>query len=175
MAKFGTPFDATTVEPAEPLEVLPPGNYLAQIVNSEMRVTKNGLGEYLWLEMDVLEGPYQGRKLFDRLNLINENTQTVEIARSALSAICHATGRMKVQDSEQLHLVPFIAVVRLRPAKNGYGESNTVRYLPIDRTAQAALPQPAGNAPSQPAKTAAAKARPATAMPTSPPWKKHST
>jgi hypothetical protein len=66
MAKLGTTFDASSVDPTMPFEVLPPGRYLVQIVSSEMRPTKDGAGQYLWLELDVLEGEYQGRKLFDR-------------------------------------------------------------------------------------------------------------
>ena len=45
MANLGTTFDATNVEPAKPYEVLPPGKYPAQIVASEMRVTKDGMGQ----------------------------------------------------------------------------------------------------------------------------------
>ena len=148
MANLGTTFDATTIEPAKAYEVLPPGKYLAQIVNSETRVTKDGMGQYLWLEIDVLDGPHKGRKLFDRLNLVNANPQTVEIAQRTLSAICHATGRMQVQDSEELHLIPFIADVQVQPPKNGYGESNKVRYLPLDaRRPRRRTPRPARTAP----------------------------
>jgi hypothetical protein len=167
MANLGTTFDATNVEPAKPLEVLPPGKYPAQIVNSEMRVTKDGMGQYLWFELDVLDGPYQGRKLFDRLNLVNANPQTVEIAQRTLSAICHATGRMQVQDSEELHLIPLMADVQVQPPKNGYGESNKVRYLPLDRGAKPATPQPVRTAPPPQARPAA----PAAAF-TSAPWKR---
>ena len=95
MANLGTTFDATSIEPAKAFEVLPPGQYPAQIVDSETRVTKDGNGQYLWLEIDMLDGPYKGRKLFDRLNLINANPTTVEIAQRTLSAICHATGRCR--------------------------------------------------------------------------------
>ncbi|MDA0341184.1 MAG: DUF669 domain-containing protein, partial [Proteobacteria bacterium] len=130
MANLGTTFDATSVEPNKPLEVLPPGKYPAQIVSSDMRVTKDGMGQYLLVELDVLDGPYQGRKLFDRLNLVNANPQTVEIAQRTLSAICHATARMQVQDSEELHLIPLLVDVQVQPPKNGYGESNKLRYLP---------------------------------------------
>ena len=86
MANLGATFDATGIEPTQTLEVLPPGKYPAQIVNSDLRLTKDGMGQYLFLEIDVLEGPYQGRKLFDRLNLVNANTQAVEIAQRSLSA-----------------------------------------------------------------------------------------
>mgnify|MGYP001444940316 CR=1 FL=1 len=65
MANLGTTFDATNIEPAKPFEVLPPGKYSTQIVKSETRVTKDGTGQYLWVESDVLDGPHKGRKLFD--------------------------------------------------------------------------------------------------------------
>ena len=55
-----------------------------QIVSSEMCPTKDGGGQYLWLELDALEGPLMGRKLFDRLNLVNASAQTVEIATQAV-------------------------------------------------------------------------------------------
>ena len=146
MADFGHTFDASQVEPNTEYEVLPPGRYLAQIVNSEMRPTKDGLGAFLFLEIDVLEGQYQGRKLFDRLNLSNPNTTAVEIAQRTLSSICRAVGRLQVNNSEQLHLLPFMADVRVRPPKGEYGESNSIRYLP--RTQGQGI---AGQAPLRPA------------------------
>jgi hypothetical protein len=130
MADFGHTFDASQVEPNTEYEVLPPGKYLAQIINSEMRPTKDGTGAFLFLEIDILEGQYQGRKLFDRLNLSNPNPNAVEIAQRTLSSICRAVGRLQVNNSEQLHLLPFIADVRVRPPKGEFGESNSIRYLP---------------------------------------------
>ena len=165
MANLGTTFDASAVDPSTTYEILPPGQYVVQIVRSEMRPTKSGTGQQLVLELDVLEGPQAGRKLFDRLNLVNPNTQAVEIAERTLSAICHATGRMQVQDSEELHLVPMLADVTVQPPKNGYGESNRIRYRPLERAVQpasqpaqpAAQPQPAPQA--QPAAQPASPAR----------------
>lgn len=169
MANLGNTFDATGVEPTKPLDVLPPAKYSAHIVDSDLRITKDGNGQYLLLEIEVIEGPFKGRKLFDRLNLVNANPQTVEIAQRTLSAICHATGRMQVQDSEELHLIPFIADVQVAPPRNGYGESNKVRYRPLQpaHTAQdvraAAAPQHIRPAP-----------QPATPAPgfASAPWKR---
>lgn len=62
MARFDTSFDATSVEPTTAYELLPAGKYRAQIVESEMRVTKNGMGQFLWLMLDILEGEHKGRK-----------------------------------------------------------------------------------------------------------------
>ena len=89
MAIFAQTFDANTVEPSN-FDVFPAGKYLAQIVASEMRPTKDGRGQYLFLELDILEGPFAGRKLFDRLNLVNDNPDTVDIATRTLSSICRA-------------------------------------------------------------------------------------
>lgn len=143
MAIFAQTFDANTVAPSN-FDVFPAGKYLAQIVASEMRPTKDGRGQYLFLELDILEGPFAGRKLFDRLNLVNDNPDTVDIATRTLSSICRATGQMQVKDSEQLHLIPLIADVRVRPPKGQYGESNSIRYLPRN----AAAPTPAARAPA---------------------------
>lgn len=134
MASFAHTFDASTVEPSTGYEVLPAGKYLVQILYSEMRPTRDGFGQYLYLELEILEGPYAGRKLFDRLNLVNDNETAVEIARRTLSSICRAVGQMQVKDSEQLHGIPLIADVRIRPPKGQYGESNSIRYLPRANT-----------------------------------------
>lgn len=151
MARFDTSFDATSVEPTTVYELLPAGKYRAQIVESEIRPTRNGMGQYLWLMIDILDGEHKGRKIFDQLNLVNPNPTTVEIAQRTLSAICHATGKMHVSDSEELHLIPMTIQVKIKPPKNGYGESNAIAYLPAERggAARAAKPTPA--APATPA------------------------
>jgi hypothetical protein len=159
MARFDTSFDATSVEPTTAYELLPAGKYRAQIVESEMRVTRNGMGQFLWLMLDILEGEHKGRKIFDQLNLVNPNPTTVEIAQRTLSAICHATGKMHVSDSEELHLIPMSIQVKIRPPKNGYGESNAIAYLPPERgaVARGAKPTPAAPAtPSAPPRMASA-------------------
>lgn len=163
MARLDAAFDAHEVEPLKPFEVLPAGTYRAQIVESEMRVTRDGMGQFLWLMLDILEGPYQGRKVFDQLNLVNANPKTVEIARRTLSAICHAINRMEIADSEALHLIPMTISVTVEPPKNGYGERNRIRYVPpkkdaapapraqqpvaVGASAPASTPQPQGGTP----------------------------
>ena len=168
MARFDTAFDAAGIEPTTAYEILPAGKYRAQIVESEMRVTKNGMGKYFWLMLDILEGPQQGRKVFDQLNLVNANPTTVEIAQRTLSAICHATGKLQVNDSEELHLIPMRIQVGVKPPKDGYGERNKMRYLVPEATAQATPPRPASTQPAS-APAQSVPARPATA-----PWNRRS-
>lgn len=144
MAQLGGTFDATQVQPQEAFAVIPAGKYKAQIVASEIRATNDGAGQYLWFEIEILEGDCQGRKLWDRLNLWNNNTQAVEIAQRTLSAMCHATGQLHVEDSEALHFKPMLVTVRVRPAGPGkdgkqYDASNEIRgYEAVGAVAHAA-------------------------------------
>ena len=57
MAELGTVFDATEVDPQTPFEIIPAGKYVAELVNSEMRPTKDGTSKYLWLEFEISDGP----------------------------------------------------------------------------------------------------------------------
>lgn len=177
MANLGTTFDASGVEPATVYDLLPAGDYLVQIVESEIRPTRDGNGQYLWLMLDVLDGPCQGRKLFDQLNLVNPNSQTVEIAQRTLSSICHATGRMQVADSEELHLIPMTVSVTIEAPKNGYGPKNRIRYrVPETATAPGRTPTapPRTTAPPRGAAPKAAAAPPQPTAPRAPtaPWKR---
>jgi Protein of unknown function (DUF669) len=172
MAFLGGTFDANSVEPSAPIEVLPPGKYPAQIVNSEMRETKTG-GQMLWLEMEIVDGTAKGRKLWDRLNLVNSNTTAVEIAQRTLSAICHAAGKLQVSDSEELHFKPMLVTVKVRPAgpdkqgvqREAQNEIGGYAALGSAPVAQPVAARPAPVAPvARPASAAAAAS--------APPWRR---
>ena len=107
-------FNATEVEPTTRFEPLPAGKYLAAVTESEMKPTKSGSGSYLQLTFTILEGEYKNRILWARLNLNNPNATAVKIARSELSAICHAVGVMQPRDSVDLHNLPLVITVKLK-------------------------------------------------------------
>lgn len=168
MAYLGGTFDATTVEPQGDYTPVPPGEYRVQITNSEFIANSAKTGHMLKLELEIMDGDQAGRKLYDRLNLDNPNAQAVEIAQRTLSAICHAVGKLSVQDSEELHMLPMVAVVKVdepRTGKDGkqYGASNSIKtYKAAGGAAPAASggfkpqAQPSGQAPSAPWKRNAA-------------------
>ncbi len=152
----GQQFNAAEVEPSAPMEVLPAGEYPAAMVASDMKPTKNAGGEFLECTFQVLDGEYKGRKLWSRLNLVNANQQAVDIARRELSAICHATGVMQIQDSVQLHDRPLIVVVKVTKDKN---DASVVRneisgYKPFGGAGMAASPQRAGQQATPPRRVA---------------------
>jgi hypothetical protein len=90
---------------------LPPGSYKGVIVeSSQENVEKNGqvVGGYLALQITPIEGPLKGQKMTDRLNLHHTNPKTVEIANKQLSAYCHVLGKFQINDTAELHNIPFM-------------------------------------------------------------------
>lgn len=120
-------FDANQHKPLDNLDPVPGGWYTVIIVDSEMRPTKAGDGEYLWLAMQIAEGEYENRYIWDRLNLINASQTAVDIAQRALASICRAVGVATPTDSTELHDRPFEVKVTVRPPKDGYDASNEVK------------------------------------------------
>lgn len=104
-------YDTTNIEPMEDFSPLPVGEYTVIIIDSGEKPTKAGDGSYLELTLEVVDGEYHGRKLWDRLNLNNRSEKAKQIAMRTLSAIQRAVGVPSPQDSAELHGLPMIAVV----------------------------------------------------------------
>lgn len=120
-------FDASKVAPATGTpDPIPTAWYNAAMDESEMKATKDGTGAYLNARFNILDGQYQGRKVYALLNLKNLNPTAVEIAYKELSAICHAAGVIQCNDSAELHGRPMKIKVKLRPADKGYDASNVI-------------------------------------------------
>ena len=134
-------FNARTVAPAVPGETIPPDWYKAFMSESKLVPNSAQNGHYLQCQFTIMEGPFSGRKLTDRLNLDNPSAVAVTIAYEALSAICHATGVLDCQDSEQLHNRPLDIKVGVRPAGPGadgknYDAANEIKgYRPCQTSA----------------------------------------
>ena len=143
-------FDATTVDPNVGFDPIPAGKYLAVITDSVMKATKAGTGEYLELTFEVIDGPYKGRKLWDRLTLNHPNELTVQIARGMLSSLCHAVGVMKPKDSLELHNLPLVLSVSMKNREDTGEPTNVIKgYAKRDTGAapQAAVAAANGNTP----------------------------
>ncbi|QQP96472.1 DUF669 domain-containing protein [Lysobacter enzymogenes] len=95
---------------------IPTADYLARIVESDMKPTSGNTGHYLELVEEIMEGEYKGRKLWIRLNLDNPNEKTVEIANRQFASIREATGVANPRDSQELHNKPHMIRVEFYPA-----------------------------------------------------------
>ena len=167
MAQFS--FDASTVAPKSSFAPLPAGIYLAHITESDVVPLNSGNGTALKLTFEIMDGQLKGRKVWERLNIQHTNPDTQRYAQSDLSAICHATGNIKLLDTSSLHFKPLKIKVVIKPAANGYDEGNAIKgYESASGAKPAAFvasSTPAANAPEATPAAAAPAAAPASNTP----------
>lgn len=136
----GLDFNANEVEPNKGFEVVPAGEYDGVVVSSEVNPTKNGKFLSLKLEISILSGPCQNRKIFDRLNFkknpayngpwTDKDEQAYKIGAGNLSSLCRAVNVRTPKDTIELHMKPFRFKTTVRTSDE-YGPQNDVKaYKP---------------------------------------------
>ncbi len=150
-------FDADQVPESE-FTPLPEGEYVAVISESEQKPTKAGDGSYVKLKIEIVDGDYKGRVLFENLNLQNKNDQAVAIAKRALADICLAVDVPRPTNTAQLHNKPMLIQVKCEKRKDNDEIQNRIKkYVSLTGVSRVS-PAPA-------MATAAADSK-------SPPWKR---
>ena len=155
MAQLIQAFNAQQYDPTQGGGSLPVGRHPVIIESSEVKANKANDGGYLQLNLKLIDGPRMGTTGAYRLNLYHSNPQTAEIAHRQLSAICHVIGVFNVQDSQQLHNIPFIVEVGLQKgeeaAQKGYTEVKKVFDINGNEPGKAGQGAPAAQPQQQPA------------------------
>jgi hypothetical protein len=169
MAHFS--FDTSTVPASERQDfaLLPAGWYTAQIVESDVVVTKNG-GERMKLTLDILSEGYRGRKVWGGLNVRNASAAAEGIAQQQLRDICAAIGLTRLTDTAELHNKPLEVRIKVVEDPTGHYEpkNEPTQYRPVSMAASGFSPAvPRASAPAAPAAPATPPSAPA-----SPPWAK---
>lgn len=150
-------FDASQVAPSQgssPILPVSPGEgWLVTIIDAENKPTAKGDGGwYVEFTLCITEGPEKGATGAYRLNLGNDNEQTVHIAHAQLSALCYVTGVMQIADLKQLSGKPFRVIVALQKgeeaAEKGYTEIKKVLDIHGNKPGQQPAGEPATPAPS---------------------------
>lgn len=158
MALFN--FNAESVEPSQNnFDPIPAGNYLAQIITSDINTTRSGSGQILNLQFQVLEGEYKGRIIFCNLNIQNTNETAERIAQENLSAICRAIGVKQLQDTIQLHNKPMMIKVKIRK-DDQYGDRNEAYRFDAIPGKQHTMAPPNTMTPPPPASNPATATKP---------------
>ena len=167
-------FDANAVEPMPSFDPIPAGQYVAMIVASEEKISKNG-HKFLSLEFEVVDGPCKGRKLWTNLNLNHPNEKTVLFARAELASICRAVGVPRPADSVQLHNLPMLINVKCANSKDSGELQNRIKsYASRAATAvQGQPPQGQGQPPQQPLGPHVPGQIPAVPPGSVPPWQRN--
>jgi len=156
MVKLNEAFRPSDVpEDDRNFDPIPAGSYRLQIIESTVGPTKSETGEILTLTLEVIDGPYANRKIWDRLNISNPSAQAQNIAHQNLKKLCTLLGIDDLSDTEELHFKPFTARVTVQQDKTGqYGPQNRINY-PTQGTAA-----PASKGAPQPQQSAGAKPQP---------------
>lgn len=127
-------------------EALPAGTYTVRITDGDWKDTKKGDGKYLQIGMTVIEGDYNGRKIFSRFNLQNKSQEAVKIANSQFAALREALGILHPKDTEDLKGPRFQVVLRcVKRNDNGEMTNEIGRYVKKGETAT--TPQQVASAP----------------------------
>jgi len=106
MSRLGQIYQAAELpENDRNFDPIPAGWYTVQVKESELKDSKSGEGQYINIQWEVQGPSYEGRIVFDRINIRNNgpNRETVErIGLSQLREIMTACGLPKVEDTDEL-------------------------------------------------------------------------
>lgn len=123
---------------------LPAGDYVAALVKSDKKDAKTPGNAYINCEYEVQDGEHKGRRFWSMLNLWNSNSQAVEIAQRELNSLMHACGKLRVEDTEELHGIPVIVKLKVRSDEK-YGDSNDIVVIKPLNSAPASNGAPGGS------------------------------
>ena len=87
--QFPETFDPETQE-GNSWELLPAGEYVAQVVEASVQQPNSGDGFYLALTWKIAEGEFEGRQVWQNITLVHSNEQAQTIGRKTLKDLCVA-------------------------------------------------------------------------------------
>lgn len=125
---FDLGFNANEVEPPQEMGAIPAGDYQVVLVKSDRKINSKQTGELLSLEFQVLNGPFQNRKLYANLNIRNQSEMAQKIAWAELSALCRAVEVMSPKDTNELHGRPLIVSVKVDDDDKGNKRNQITGY-----------------------------------------------
>jgi len=149
-------FNLAGVEPAQNnFELLPPGDYAVMVVETNLKPHKEG--QMLETVCQIIEGDHVNRKLWWNHVVTHSDPEKEPGCKARFRGFVENLGVNPdtLSESQTLHGIPFIANVRVKPAKDGYNARNEIGYSKAMQR---------GNA------TAPVMGAPQTAAASAPPW-----
>lgn len=131
---------------------IPAGWYQAILESAEGKESRNTPGNFmLACTFSIVNHPeYANRKVYENINLWNQNEQAQGIANRFMNSLQKACRMDHVQDSDQLVGIPMDVKIGIEQGTGGYADKNKIlALLPLGQGAQPAAPQQAA-APAQP-------------------------
>ena len=130
MAILGQVFSASNVQ--EVSNTIPEGDYLCEVIKSELKENKAGTGSYLNWTFRVIDGAHLGFIFYDLMNIVHNNPRAQAMGQRKLVALQEACGFDDgIEDTTELHGIPLVASLVTRPASDGYpAKSEPKSYKP---------------------------------------------
>lgn len=136
MAYLGFTVNESELPPSDnSFDVLPPGWYTAKIEDADLRFTQSG-GQMIKIKYRL----DNNRVVFGNLNVVNHNAKAEEIGRRQLGELMRAIGLASAEDTDQFVGGTCEIKLKVRPAQNGYDESNDVAGFRALQKSEAPLP-----------------------------------
>jgi hypothetical protein len=154
--EFPETFDPATEE-GNKWDLIPPGEYVAEIIEAKVAPPQSGDGYGLTLVWKILEGDYENRQIWQYLSYLHSNQQAQTIARKTLKDICVALGiDEQLQSAEPFLYKPARIRVGIKADKNAvYDDKNVVSRVKAleaepqqQQQQQQPLPMGNGNKPA---------------------------
>jgi hypothetical protein len=167
--QFPETFDPETQE-GNSWDLLPVGEYVAQVVEASIEKPNSGDGYYLALTWKIVEGDYEGRQVWQRITCWHSSEQAQTIGRKTLKDLCVATGVAEQVDNAEVFLFKPVRIrLGIERDKQGvYPDKNRIsRILPLEAKSKEPE-QPAKPVAATKVASAAKTAKPAPAGPA--PW-----
>lgn len=140
MAAIGNKYD-TAAEPSAGFDTMPEHECVAQVIESDCKLTSKGDGEYISLRWQILDGEFKNRILFSNFNIRNPNAVCQQIGNAEFAAVRIALFGSKdkvVNDTAELHNLPCRIKVGCRKRKDtGEMENHIKKYTSLNSHAAA--------------------------------------
>ena len=117
-----------SIEPNRTFEVIPAGDYPAIITEFDEVDTKDGTGKRCNLKLQIIDGKFQNRTLFDSLNTTNKVAIAQQIGRQQLKSICVALNHPNPQNSSELLNKALMITIKVGKDQNGNPRSEVKGY-----------------------------------------------
>lgn len=149
MAAIGEQFDANKHH-ADDFSALPEGEYLVEIKKSDVKLDPTETKKYVFLNTTVIQGEFAGRLMSFFLYIRHPNPIAVDIGSKHFGTVCCAVGVPEPKDTRQLHDIPFILKVGIKPASGQYSAKNKIIIAKpyggdgVNKTQPTSLPENTG-------------------------------